>query len=405
MLRAAVLARPRQLRAGRAPPGGVTAPAQPPRHARRRASRAMVAAALAQACVAPAALKAPPAAHGGCLVDLGTALESALSSLQLPGAGAPPPPLAPAAPSFFDRFALGETLGQGSYGTVRACTLLETGASFAVKILPKRKGGEGRAESAAREAALWGRLAASTPHVAALHGTYEDASNFFLVQDLLPGGDLQALLDAGGALSEAEAASAMRGVLGALAACHAADVVYGDVKPSNFVLAAIYPSVAHLLDPAAPRGELTLRAIDFGCASHCPDGCAVLEGLSGTPVYMAPEVIAERCHSAAMDVWAAGVMLYQLLTLRFPFWDTDLAGLGRIHPRQVLKDVQTAPLLLDAPAAAALSPGARDLIAAMLQRDPAARISAADALAHPWLAAGAPAAAAAPGAAGAAAAL
>ena len=49
-------------------------------------------------------------------------------------------------------------------------------------------------------------------------------------------------------------------------------------------------------------------------------------------VYMAPEVINGQCHSISMDVWAAGVMLYQMLTAQFPFWDTDMAGLFRIHP-------------------------------------------------------------------------
>lgn len=86
-----------------------------------------------------------------------------------------------------------------------------------------------------------------------------------------------------GLLDEATAASAMRGVLEALAACHAADCCYGDVKPANFMLTKLYPSLTHRINPAAPKGEIHVKAIDFGCAQYCPDGCQLIQGLSGTP--------------------------------------------------------------------------------------------------------------------------
>ncbi|WIA43848.1 hypothetical protein OEZ86_010263 [Tetradesmus obliquus] len=286
--------------------------------------------------------------------------------------------------NFFDEFQLGETLGQGSYGTVRACTHVPSGKQYAVKILSKRKGNEERSEIIMREVRLWAQLSQHAS-IAQLFGAYEDANNIFLVQELLTGGDLQGLLDSQGTLCEADAAAALRGVLSALAACHAADVCYGDVKPANFMLASMWPSIAHVLDPAKPKGDMRLRAVDFGCAQFCPDGCSLVQGLSGTPVYMAPEVITDHCHSISMDVWAAGVMLYQMLTGQFPFWDTDMAGLGRIHPRQILKDVQSGTVLLDVAACANLSADAKDLIAKMLVKDPEQRITAAQALQHPWL--------------------
>lgn len=93
----------------------------------------------------------------------------------------------------------------------------------------------------------------------------------------------------------------MQGVLAALATCHAADICYGDVKPANFMLGAMYPSVAHLLDPSKPKGDMALKAIDFGCSQYCPDGCSLLQGLSGTPGALQAcslcEVAARRCCS------------------------------------------------------------------------------------------------------------
>lgn len=75
----------------------------------------------------------------------------------------------------------------------------------------------------------------------------------------------------------------MRCVMSALAAAHEAGICYGDVKPANFMLSNAYPAIAHLLDPSKPKGELAVKAVDFGCAQWCPDGCALLQGLSGTP--------------------------------------------------------------------------------------------------------------------------
>jgi serine/threonine protein kinase len=109
-----------------------------------------------------------------------------------------------------------------------------TGQAYAVKVIPKRADGKDRAAFIAREVHMWRMLAALSPRVAGLQGAYQDANNIFLVQELLLD-DLQKLLDEQGVLPEYEAATAMRCVMEALAALHAANVVYGDVKPSNFV--------------------------------------------------------------------------------------------------------------------------------------------------------------------------
>jgi serine/threonine protein kinase len=109
-----------------------------------------------------------------------------------------------------------------------------------------------------------------------------------------------------GGLSEAEAATVIRCVLEFLAAAHAQDICYGDIKPANFVLRSLYPSIAHLLDPSKPKGELRVTAIDFGCCQAVSsEDCLPDSRITGTPMYMAPEIL-EGCAGKEVDVWAAG---------------------------------------------------------------------------------------------------
>jgi len=363
--------------------------------------------------------------------------------------------------------------------------------------------------------------------VVRLVSAHRDLTAAYLVQELCEGGDLQGVLDlqaaktvelaglearaaAGdataaavlaaavegseasggssprpggfpGALPEEMAAAAMAAALRFIAACHDAGVVFGDVKPSNFLLreadqeeaeeaameeaaATAAATAATTTTPLARRRRrsaarlLRLQGVDFGTAlalpvngvcsiHHSGSGCACADvaagdfallglsgggggsrgsspapavvaaalagnhnnvgpsssppaspspyarectprrGLSGTPVYMAPELVRDRRAGPASDVWAAGAMAYQLLTGRFVFWpELAVEDLARLPPGRVLAEVAAAPLALDHPRTTAhLSPEARGFLSRLLERDPARRISARQALAHPFL--------------------
>lgn len=76
--------------------------------------------------------------------------------------------------------------------------------------------------------------------------------------------------------------------------------------------AALYPSIAHLLDPSKPRGALEVVAVDFGCCQELGETCLQEPHVTGTPLYMAPEDL-RGCHGLEVDIWAAGVMVSESL--------------------------------------------------------------------------------------------
>eukprot|EP00879_Flechtneria_rotunda_P018403 GHRR01019304.1.p1 GENE.GHRR01019304.1~~GHRR01019304.1.p1 ORF type:complete len:210 (+),score=36.58 GHRR01019304.1:401-1030(+) len=190
----------------------------------------------------------------------------------------------------------------------------------------------------------------------------------------------------GGRLSEHEVATIIQCVLEFLQDCHAHSICYGDVKPNNFVLRSLYPSIAHLLNPDNPKGDLEIMAVDFGCCQEVGEQCLPYDvNVTGTPLYMAPENL-RGCHGLEVDIWATGVMLYQLLSDRFPFWDVDINQIGSLGGAAIREGIVHGPVLFSyEPWVTDIHPSAQDLITRMLERSSSRRITATEALEHPWL--------------------
>ena len=240
-----------------------------------------------------------------------------------------------------------------------------------------------------REVAILHHLA-GMENIVAIIGAYEDAQNVYLVMELCSGGELFDRVISAGHYSERAAARVFRSVLRVLAHMRQMGVVHRDLKPENFLL--------------ADKSEAaTLKVADFGLSCFYRAG-SMLTDLCGSAYYIAPEVPAcypglllplppsqqpRRAHPSALgqvlrkrygpeaDVWSAGVILCVLLTGGPPFWgDNEAQIFARIRDGRV--DFQEDPW-------PSISPGAKDLVLRLLQKDPAKRLAPEEALRHDWV--------------------
>ncbi len=257
---------------------------------------------------------------------------------------------------------------RGAHGVMLAVTDLAAGAGpdalRALKVFAPAAGldaaeaGEA-AQRVAREAATLQRL--RHPGIVHVHRAGDAGGRPWLLMELLGGCDLTRYTRPARRLPEPVVAAIGERLARALAHAHAQGVVHRDLKPANV-----------MVDWAADRIVLT----DFGVAavSGLGDAERTRTGvLLGSPSYMAPELLAGQPAAPASDLYALGVMLFELLTGRLPF---DAPGLG-----ELLRQVAMAP----APDPASLQPGVSPALAAtvrgLLSKSPADRPRDASALA------------------------
>ncbi|CAN0847951.1 Calcium-dependent protein kinase 29 [Linum grandiflorum] len=257
---------------------------------------------------------------------------------------------------------LAKELGRGQFGITYLCTEKSTGRNYACKSISRRKLVTKKdIEDVRREILILQHLTGQ-PNIVEFKGAYEDKDNLHLVMELCSGGELFDRIIAKGSYSEKEAAKVIRQIVNVVHVCHFMGVMHRDLKPENFLLAS--------QDPDAP-----IKATDFGLSVFIEEG-KVYKELVGSAYYVAPEVL-KRSYGKEIDVWSAGVILYILLSGVPPFWaDTERGIFNSILESNL--DLQTLPW-------PKISDSAKDLIKKMLARDPRKRITAAQALEHPWL--------------------
>jgi eukaryotic-like serine/threonine-protein kinase len=201
-------------------------------------------------------------------------------------------------------------LGSGGSGSVWLARDERNGLDVALKIVPRQGKAASRAE---REAEAAARL--RHPACQRAYGFGRDSRHVYIAYEYVPGRTFREALRSG-ELDDATAIDACVQVLTGLAHAHGCGIVHRDVKPSNVLL--------------AEGSDVSVRILDFGLAQIREAETLTAQGdVPGTLAYIAPERLAGEETTAAADVWAVGVMLWEALAGRHPFWCSSLLETAR----------------------------------------------------------------------------
>jgi eukaryotic-like serine/threonine-protein kinase len=262
-----------------------------------------------------------------------------------------------------EHYRLAGKIGEGGMGVVWKAHDTTLGREVAVKFLPDVFAGDverlGRFE---REAKLLASL--NHPNIAAVYGLHATSGMRFLAMELVPGEDLAARIERTGALPVEEALNAARQVAEALEAAHENGVVHRDLKPANIKVTddgrikVLDFGLAKAFEADARSGELSLSPT---ITQRATQAGVIL----GTAAYMSPEQARGKAVDRRADIWAFGVVLFELLTGR------------RLFEGETVSDTIASVLKTDpdwSALPAATPPGVRRLLRRCLQRDPRRRL-------------------------------
>ncbi len=241
------------------------------------------------------------------------------------------------------------------------------------------------------------------PNVIKFYGFYETLKLLYIVMEYCEGGELfryirkkfaprgfwhrnaPCLLRFFGLVkpkvySERQVADWLRQTLEGLEYLHSKRIVHADIKPQNLML-------KYLEDDKSRKGmgDSPIKIIDFGLASVVKKK-HLIRGQDGTPEYMSPECIKGK-YTIHSDMWSIGVLLFTLLFGFSPFWSQSVYETYRLITKHGFQpEIPTPNYSNSFPAYIQVSDDAKDLIIRLLKQDPVSRLSASEALAHPWFA-------------------
>ncbi|XP_043087398.1 calcium/calmodulin-dependent protein kinase type II subunit beta isoform X16 [Onychostoma macrolepis] len=263
---------------------------------------------------------------------------------------------------FTDEYQLYEELGKGAFSVVRRCVKLCTGQEHAAKIINTKKLSARDHQKLEREARICRLL--KHPNIVRLHDSISEEGFHYLLFDLVTGGELFEDIVAREYYSEADASHCIQQILEAVLHCHQMGVVHRDLKPENLLLASKCKNAA-------------VKLADFGLAIEVQGDQQAWFGFAGTPGYLSPEVLRKEAYGKPVDIWACGVILYILLVGYPPFWDED--------QHKLYQQIKAGAYDFPSPEWDTVTPEAKNLINQMLTINPAKRITAQEALKHPWV--------------------
>lgn len=253
-----------------------------------------------------------------------------------------------------EEYSVGQTLGEGAFGVVYACTHRATGEEVAVKMVDKV---ETPVEAIRKEAEMLKSL--NCPNIVKVHQIFYERCFVCIVMDKYNGGDLveglHLHLKEKGKINCHDIVHVSQQMAVAIQYLHARSIVHRDVKGDNYLM-----GVKNITDP-----KCSIALADFGTAYVLKPN-ERLNAEVGTRIFWAPE-FCNKNYALKVDIWAMGVIMYGLLDGRFPFKDeSDIKKKEPKFPKRVHPDCE-------------------DYIRGMLCKDEQKRLSADEVMGHKWL--------------------
>jgi len=261
-----------------------------------------------------------------------------------------------------DFYEVDRMIGEGAFARVYLARGKQTGTEYAVKIIDKVP-----EELSFILAEVKIAQTVSHPFIVRTYDIFEHTDQLDIVMELMRGGELFDQIANAGRFSEKDASFVMRKIVEGISYLHLHNIVHRDLKPENVLC-------------KDSNWPLQVKLCDFGLAGSIEESPSFDDGeMIGTPGYVAPEVVMRKPYGAAVDMWAAGVILYIMLSGKMPFYGkTDGECLRRI----AMAKYAFPPKQWDN-----VSDQAQSLVRSLLQQNPDKRLTATAALNHPWLAA------------------
>eukprot|EP01134_Creolimax_fragrantissima_P004028 CFRG4028T1 len=262
------------------------------------------------------------------------------------------------------KYQKGAVLGKGGFGVVFLVTDKKNkNLKFACKDLVKARIKQDRTQKMVYTECCILQKLKGHPNIVTLEEAIEDSNHVYFVLELAPHGDaLQAIsrkIKDHGSYSEKDAANLLRPMLEAIKYCHDNGVLHRDIKPENFLFAG-----------------RTLKLTDFGLSAMFEKD-EKLTGVCGTPLFISPEMYANRSYDTKVDIWAMGVTAMVLLVGKYPFQGHNVSSISQAV-QKLTPDFSRSPLNL-------ISPDGQDLLRRLLDKDPKTRMDADQALKHKWV--------------------
>jgi serine/threonine protein kinase len=265
--------------------------------------------------------------------------------------------------SIKDYYGFVKVLGEGHFGRVLLAKDRRTGDKFAVKVIKKDKSEVRNATLIQRELEIL-RLV-NHKNIVRLYDLFDTTDKLYFVLEYMRGGALyEVLSDRRIQYNEQRASIILRDVLSGLEYLHERNIVHRDVKPENI-----------LLD--SRTWPFTTKLADFGLSNFLAPNTGVLDSKVGTPYFCAREVVTSESYGTKADLWSVGVLLFEMLSGRKPFE-------GSVT-KSVLYAILDGRYSMHTPEWARISDEAKDLVAKLVCIDVDRRLSATEALQHPWI--------------------